>query len=39
MSQRMKTNRAKDARMFRDTATKMKSANLPNKAMRGGIRL
>lgn len=36
---RSSTNRAKDAHIFRDTATKMKSMNLPKKILRGGIRL
>jgi len=39
MSQRNGTNRAKDARMYKDTVTKTKVANLPGKALRGGIRL
>lgn len=33
------TNRAKDAHIFRDTASRMKTMNLPKKALRGGIRL
>lgn len=33
------TNRAKDAHIFRDTATKLKTMNLPKKMLRGGIRL
>lgn len=36
---RSSTNRAKDAHIFRDTATKMKAMNLPKKNLRGGIRL
>lgn len=36
---RHSTNKAKDARIFRDTATKMKVRNLPSTALRGGIRL
>lgn len=39
MSRRSSTNSAKDAKIFRDTATKMKTMNLPKKMLRGGIRL
>lgn len=39
MSKRHKVNKAKDARIFRDTATKIKVRNLPGGALRGGIRL
>ena len=39
MSQRSSTNKAKDARVFKDTAAKTKKANILNKPMRGGIRL
>lgn len=36
---RSATNRAKDAHIFKDTATKLKTMNLPKKMLRGGIRL
>lgn len=36
---RMKTHRAKDAKIFKDTASKIKTKNLPGNALRGGIRL
>lgn len=39
MSKRFSTNKAKDARIFKDTASKIKTRNLPGNAMRGGIRL
>lgn len=39
MSQRSSTNKAKDARVFKDTASKIKKANILSKPMRGGIRL
>ena len=39
MSKRSKVNKAKDAKIFRDTASKMKVRNLPGTALRGGIRL
>lgn len=36
---RSSTNKAKDARIFKSTASKIKTRNLPGNAMRGGIRL
>ena len=36
---RHKVNQAKDARIFKNTASKMKAMNLPRTALRGGIRL
>ena len=36
---RTPTNHAKDAKYFRDTASKMKELNLPRKGFRGGIKL
>lgn len=38
MSKRHTVNKAKDAKIFQDTASKLKTRNLPGNAMRGGIR-
>lgn len=38
MRKRSKTNKKKDKKVFRRTATKVKAVNLPQKNYRGGIR-
>lgn len=38
MKRRAKTSRKKDRKIFRNTATKVKAVNLPQKQFRGGIR-
>lgn len=36
---RSETNKATDQKYFKNTANKIKTMNLPKKALRGGIRL